>query len=279
MRAWLKQKTEKLFKSKEVDARESMDEAQSNTEEIGQELRSEIQTLAFELETLQRQLAHEVHNNGSIDRITELTRRIKMLQRNLDAKRRLLSNMEKEKQQLIDASVNLKVTKAMKNSLDAQKKLAKIHFDDEEGEIDSLLDDIDEHRSETRDLTDRLGQFGVDSDDQIADSSDLQPDDVLAAMGYSTSKQEHKTMTTLKKNYGDILKAEFLSDMALQQQAKHASQMSSPKEAEDLDNDMETSSIHSMEFPQAPSSIQIKSKVDNTSQNYTSTNSTSTWGF
>jgi hypothetical protein len=274
MRKWMKEKTMKMFQSKEVKAELAMSGATQSTVEVGSEIRNEVAMLGFEVEALQKQLAQDLQNNCGMDHITNMTKRIKMIQRNMEAKRRLLSNMEKEKQQLADASVNLKVTRVMKDSLEAQKQLAKLQFDDDLDEIDELLDNIDENRVETQELTERLGQFGVDENDDIIDSSFLKPEDVFSALGYASTKSEQHSLRGLKQAYGELLTSEFQNQVHV---ADNSSASAGSVQIPESNN-----SSPAFVFPKAPESsgcIKIKSKPEMAKENGYTRKTNDGWNF
>ena len=73
-------------------------------------------------------------------------------------------------------------------SVDAQKQLALLNLGGKDIDIDDVLDDVEDNRIETRELTDRLGSLGG-----IDDPLEEQPFDanaVMAAMGIRTDYKE-----------------------------------------------------------------------------------------
>ena len=144
-----------LFVSdKQQRANQAIHKASAKVDEIESDIQQKVTCLEEQCK-LHRRLLHDLVSRASSKKeIMTETQRVTMLMKQLDVQRNLLSNMHREKRQLASASLNTSVASVMRESLDAQKLLSLATC---KGiDIDDVLDDAEETRSMTAELSDRL---------------------------------------------------------------------------------------------------------------------------
>jgi 23S rRNA pseudoU1915 N3-methylase RlmH len=198
MLTWCK----KMFGSKPDDMDVAYDRVHTAIENIDAELVPLRETLRY----TQQQLQHMM-KSGAPDRCkaVSLVNKIKHIETQLREKERVRNNILREKQQLDDSNTNAMVSSALVQSHAAQTKLqakglASI-------ELDDLLDDVEDNRVDTRELTTRLGGLGGMDDDELhIDEASISASDITMAMGLRTEKD--RVLDEAERAMGDPLMGE-----------------------------------------------------------------------
>ena len=188
MRRWVKG----FFVSGKQKANRAIDEASAKVGEIEIDIEHEIHKLEEECDLHRRLLKGLVGRNAARTEIMEATNRVNMLLRQIDMKRNLLRNMHRERRQLAAASMNTSVASVMKESLDAQKMLSMATCTNES--IDDVLDDVEDCRQETDDLSERLG---TTEQDESVDDTAFDMEQVRLALGIDTPDPNQQSMHEL----------------------------------------------------------------------------------
>lgn len=238
-------------------------QAKERTEKVEESLRNELTQFDMQIEVLQARLSRSVQSGAPREEIADLTRRIRMLQTSKRNKQNILSNIYKERQQLTDANVNVSVTEAMKESLEAQQLLANVICDDDPEAIDSMLDNVEEHRQDTRDLSERLGSLGVYEDIDVLDE-EVDDEMVMQVLGWSTDKSDRKLADGVRKRIAvatnQSLEANDVSPQSLANESCNTANCATPQpqttsQTEDL------SPMSMSDFPQVPVTIRPRVAV------------------
>jgi len=193
MKQWVKN----IFRSRAERAADQLNDANSTVEETEASLRAELETTAMEHSVAQNHLADLVQSKAPKEDIVEQARRVKHIKGSMESKRKLLGNMHREKQQLVDTSLNSRVTAAMRTSVEAQRALIKAQCEGEDEDIADILDEIDEHREDTKDLTDRLGAMGGNDDSDLMHDDDFSAEVIVAAMGWQVDKNDARLVSDI----------------------------------------------------------------------------------
>jgi hypothetical protein len=194
MKKWM----QRIFRNREERASDKVKDANSTVEDVEDSLRAELDTVAMEFSAAQNHLADLVREKAPKEDIIEQARRVKQVKASMDSKRKLLGNMHREKQQLVDTSLNSRVTSAMRTSVEAQRAMLRAQCEGEEEDISDILDEIDEHREDTRDLTDRLGGMGGNDDADQMHEDDFSAEVIVAAMGWQIDANDAKLVDDIQ---------------------------------------------------------------------------------
>lgn len=189
MRKWMKT----LFVSGKQKANQAIDDASAKVGEIEDSIQHEIDQLEEECDLHRRLLKGLVSRSASTAGIMESTKRVNLLSRQLDMKRNLLANMHRERRQLAAVTMNTSVACAMRESLDAQKLLSMATCSN--GEIDDVLDDVEDCRQDADELSDRLG--ATEEDVSVTDVSAFDMEQVRLALGVQPEETDRRLMHEL----------------------------------------------------------------------------------
>lgn len=176
--------------SVQSQAEGEVNKAKEQVLETKEEIGRQLQELTQQQQMLQGMLQAAVRRGAPKKELMELSQKIKHTEKNITTKRRLVGNMHREEQQLADAVSNSRMASAMVHSLEAQRQLQKVQFEGKEEDLEDILDEIEEHRDTTRDLSDRLAAQGGDSDEELFDEQTFSASDVVAALGMRTDKAD-----------------------------------------------------------------------------------------
>lgn len=192
MRKWFKSK----FASSSEQADNAIHAVSTKVDEVETNILQEVAHLEEERELHKRLLKKSIVNGDQKDVIMRGTRNVTTLTKRITLKRNLLTNMHREKQQLATASMNTSVARVMRDSLSAQKMLANANCSN--SEIDDVLDDVDDFRQDTDDLSLRLGTINEDVplDGQEGDIFDAR--EVAAALGMDYSDTDSFALDELQ---------------------------------------------------------------------------------
>ena len=186
MKNWWKQVSSGW--DKESRAQREVDEAKERVSHVTSTVRKDVDAMERQLLMQQGLLQRSVHQGAPRAQLIDMTKKIKHLQRQLVGKKRLVGNMGREERQLTDAYTNAQVAAAMMQSVEAQKKMEKLCLGGRDAEeMDDVLDEIDEHREATSDLTDRLAARGGDDNEDIFDDYSFSDKDLMGALGMTTN--------------------------------------------------------------------------------------------
>jgi hypothetical protein len=162
--------------------------AESRVQEAIDEVDAVVEECQQSLAYSRQQLQHLMSSAApSRSKVVQVVNRIKHLQTQISEKERVRSNILREKQQLSDTSTNAMVSSAFAQSHTAQMQIQKNGIGSVE--LDNLLDDVEENRTETREVTDRLGGLGgLDEDALQIDEQSITASDITMAIGLSNEK-------------------------------------------------------------------------------------------
>jgi hypothetical protein len=178
MAKWLRN----MFASDAAKAEDAMTDAKRQVMDTEHTIQRELADLQSEYANQQGLLHGLIQARAKKSAVAARTKQLRTIEKQIDQKKKLMINMQRERKQLDSVATNTGVAVAMKASVDAQKKLVQVSCDGDC--LDELLDDVDEHRQETSDLAERLGSMGGDDDD-IGEDAFVQASDVIAALGIS----------------------------------------------------------------------------------------------
>lgn len=219
MLTWCK----KMFGSKPDDMDVAYDRVHTAIENIDAELVPLRETLSY----TQQQLKHLMSpgdRRKAPDRrkAVDFVNKIRHIENQLREKERVRNNILREKQQLDDSNTNAMVSSALVQSHAAQTKLQAKGL--ASVELDELLDDVEDNRADTRELTTRLGGLGGMDDDELhIDEASISASDITMAMGLRTEKD--RVLDEAERAMGDPLMGEvqdILRSMELTPGAPHA---------------------------------------------------------
>lgn len=176
---------------KQSRAEKEVQKARERVKGVTSSIATDIAEMERTLLLRQAMLQKEVQQGAPSARLITATKAIKQLQKQIEGKKKLMGNMSREERQLTDTYTNTQVASAMMESVDAQKKMQKLCLGGrDEEELEDVLDEIDEHREATNDLSDRLAAFGGDDDGEVFDESAFGADDVVSALGMRTNPKD-----------------------------------------------------------------------------------------
>ena len=212
---WLKS----IFASKQRKAESSLREASSAVDDIEATIESQIALLQREHHMHQGVLAQMVQQKAPKERLMKQTAIVKRVEKQLRAKQNVLANVHRERHQLADSDTNSRVAGALKKSVEAQRKLSELTLGGEEA-LDDILDEASERRDDTRDITQRLGEMGEESDDEVHES-EFNAEDVIAALGWQTNSDDSLLTDTVNCHFQHTIQ-DAIGDPAAQTEAVHA---------------------------------------------------------
>lgn len=171
-------------------SRTTLQRARQEIAEVEQLLQEDLREQSERLGVAQRQLRMLVAQRAPKASLQAATRQILVTNRRatvtpcqqaqqrdlLDTEKRI-GNAARERKQLADVQNNTQMVTALKRSAEAQQYARQKEY----GDIDDMLDDIEENRGDTKELSARLA--GGDDEHDLVDQDDLDMDAVLAAMG------------------------------------------------------------------------------------------------
>jgi hypothetical protein len=190
-------------------AERSVQEAHSQVASVRDQIQNELSALRRTQEMLRSQLHHQAINNASKSVLCSLTKKLKKIDQSISEKDKLHNNIERERTQLQDTTTNTSVATAMMRSVEAQRSLQKLDLGDHI-DLDDMLDDIEENRTDTRTLQSRLANLGGDDiEDTCSDDDDFNANDVMVAMGMSA---DHKDSLLCDEISEQLNKATFLNE-------------------------------------------------------------------
>ena len=189
---------------KQSRAEREVAEAQCKVEDVTGNIRKSVETMERQLMLQQGMLQRALQQGAPRSALVDLTKKVQQLQRDLAKKKRLVGNMGREGQQLNDAYTNAQVAAAMMRSVEAQKKMQKLWLGGRDAdEMDEILDDIEEHRDATADLTDRLAAKGGDDEADIFDEDAFCDEDIMAALGMNTRESDTELLTSTRRKMAE----------------------------------------------------------------------------
>ena len=181
---------QRIFRNREERASDQVKDANSTVEAAEDSLRTELETVTMEHEAAQNHLADLVQSKAPKEDIVEQARRVKQVRSSMESKRKLLGNMHREKQQLVDTTLNSRVTSAMRTSVEAQRAMLRAQCEGDQEDISDILDEIDEHRDDTKDLTERLGGMGGNDDADLTHDDEFSAEVIASTMGWQVDAKD-----------------------------------------------------------------------------------------
>lgn len=169
-------------------AEQQVEQARDDIAKVRDRVVAEVDNLKREQMMHRAELQQAVHSRAPQHVLMNLTKKLKQVENQIGEKEKLMANVHRETTQLADAGTNAKVAAAYMQSVDAQQALARLDLGGKE--VDDVLDDVEDNRMLTRELTDRLGSLGGEDEDLVFDEEGFDATAVIQAMGVRTDYKE-----------------------------------------------------------------------------------------
>ena len=169
-------------------AEAAVQQAQDEVTQVRDRITGEIAHLKQLQLVLRAELQQQVKMGAPRSALADTTKKLKQTERQIREKENLHANVARETTQLQDTTTNTRVASALLQSVEAQKQLQKLDLGGRE--LDDALDEIEENRDDTRELSDRLAHLGGDDLDEMWDEDNMHADDIVAAMGLRTERKD-----------------------------------------------------------------------------------------
>ena len=181
MKAWFQKMTGR--KTEEELAKEELSRVRADVSDLHKGINDDVNMMQQKLVLTRAALQQAVDRNAPREELMTLTKKVKHLMSQMAIKQKLLGNVMREDEQLLDTHTNSQVLATMKKSNETQKMMRKVYLGANEDDPEDILDDIDDHREDTKKLTERLAHDGGIDDADIFDAAAFDEHEVLAALG------------------------------------------------------------------------------------------------